>query len=224
MQELLDFSLSGPIIGYTIFFMIMILYWLLVIVGAFDLGSADIDFDFDADIDVDVDVDVDIDADVDADVGVGGILFATLKFFNFGRVPFMLIMTFLSMSMWAISVLVHERFSDGTWLFSLVVFIPILFVGLIITKIVTMPFIGLFTQLMKGDAKDTDFTGLIATTILPHKKGDMGQIELLVDGRDMRLNSRIAEDWEGTIPNNVEVIITGSNREKNIFFIKPLEA
>ena len=224
MQELLDFSLTGPIIGYTIFFMMMIFYWLLVIIGALDLGSADIDFDFDADIDVDMDVDVDVDADMDADVGGGSFFFAALKFFNFGRVPFMLIMTFLSISMWAMAVLVNEAFSDGSWLFSLVIFIPILFVGLVITKILTMPFIGIFTHLMKGDAQETDFIGLTAVTILPHKKGSTGQIELLVDGRDMRLNSQIAAHWNEKIPNNTKVIITGNDKEKTIFYIKPLEA
>jgi hypothetical protein len=226
MQVLLDFSLSGPIVGYTIFFMMMILYWLLVIFGALDLGSAEVDFDFDVDVDVDVDLDIDVDADmdVDANASIGGIFFATLKFFNFGRVPFMLIMTFLAMAMWAIAVLIHESFSDGSWLFSLVVFIPILFVSLVITKIVTMPFIGLFDQLMKGDAQDTDFVGMTATTILPHKKGDIGQIELLVNGRDLRLNSQIATHFDGIIPDDTVVIITGNNEEKNIFFIKPLEA
>ncbi len=137
----------------------------------------------------------------------------------------MLILTFLSISMWAFAVLVNEAFGNGTWLFSLVIFIPILFAGLIVTKILTMPFIGIFSHLMKGDAVETDFIGMTATTILPHlKKGSTGQIELVVDGRDMRLNSQIAEHWEGTIPNNSPVVITGNNKEKTIFFIQPLEA
>ena len=224
MQELLDFSLTTPIIGYTIFFMMMILYWLMVIVGALDLGSFDVDFDFDADVDVDVDIDIE-----GGDVSGGSVegasfFFAALQFFNFGRVPFMLIMTFLSISMWAMAVLVNESFNDGNWWFSLVIFIPILFVGLIITKVVTFPFVGIFTHLMKGDAQETDFVGLTATTILPHQKDSVGQIEISIDGRYMRLNTSIAKHWNGIIPNDTKVIITGNNEEKSIFYIKPLEA
>ena len=88
----------------------------------------------------------------------------------------------------------------------------------------TFPFIGIFTHLMKGDAQETDFVGLTATTVLPHQKESIGQIELSVDGRYMRLNSRIANHWNDNIPNNTKIIITGNNEERSIFYIKPLEA
>ena len=92
------------------------------------MGALDFDVDVDADIDMDIDIDVDVDLDVDVDVDIDATLMRSQKalntpkrsffvrclvFFNFGRIPFMIISSFLLLTMWSISVYCNN---DASWL------------------------------------------------------------------------------------------------------------
>ena len=63
MGELLQACVSLANLPYTILLGLVLLYWVSVIVGVFDLDSGTPDMDADADLDMDADADVDMDAD-----------------------------------------------------------------------------------------------------------------------------------------------------------------
>jgi len=137
MQALWDAAFSGPNMVYTILLMVVLLYWLLVLIGTLDFGSLDIELDLDAD------VDAEIDAEVGGLEGMAGIL----HFFNLGRVPFMVILSFAALAMWASSILANYYLSDGSVWFPILFFLPIVFVGLITAKLLTTPLIPIFKSL-----------------------------------------------------------------------------
>ncbi len=117
MQELFQAAFSPPTIVFTTLLCLVLVYWLTVFMGLLDIGAMDIDIDIDADVDVDV--------DVDGDVSVGGIS-GILFFFNFGRVPFMVVLSFLILSMWAISIMLDHYWGQGSLGFAALMFYPTL--------------------------------------------------------------------------------------------------
>ena len=102
MQELLQAALAPYNIVHTLLLTVVLFYWLGIIFGALDISA----FDIDVDAGVDMDVDADVDAGADGN-GVGWFAGA-LHFFNFGKLPFMLIMSFVIFFAWAISILAHH--------------------------------------------------------------------------------------------------------------------
>lgn len=219
MNELFDFAFSPPVIGYTIFLMVFLLYWLTVIIGIFDFSSLDFDIDIDADVDMDVDVDVDADTDVDASGG-GSVFLAILGFFNFGKVPFMVVMSILALGLWTIAILTNYYFSNGSIWFSIFLFIPNLFVSLLIAKIVTTPLIPLFKE-MNTEAKPIDYIGLLGKVSLETSNNQIGQMELIHKDSFVKIMVKAVEEHEGIIARGTEVVIAYHDEDKTLFFVRP---
>ena len=97
MRELLEFAFSGINLVPTVLMIFVIIYWFIVILGIVDIDS----------LDFDLDMDLDADADLDADVDVGG-LSSVLAFFNIGHMPLMVFVTFFTLPLWAISLLIID--------------------------------------------------------------------------------------------------------------------
>ena len=220
MKELFDFAFSPPVITYSILLMVFLLYWMTVIIGVFDFSSLDFDIDIDADVDMDVDVDLDADTDVDAS-GSGNIALAILGFFNFGKVPFMVVMSIVSLSLWTIAILVNYYFSDGSILFSIALFPPNLLASLIIAKIITTPLVPLFASISKDEAKPIDFIGLLGEIVLETSNNRMGQIEVRHEKSILTLSVKAMEEHDGLIKRGTEVVIANHNEDKTLFFVRP---
>lgn len=221
MTDLLQAAFSPVNIVYTILLMVILLYWVSVILGALDIGAFDFDVDTDMDIEVDMEVDADLDADVDTDAEVsgGGVLLATLKFFNFGRVPFMVLMSFLIISLWALSILGNHHLSDGSIWFPFLIFIPILFISLIITKVVTTPLAGFFEKL-NHEEEEINFIGKIGKVILPIPRGKLGQIEVAVNNSFITLDVIGSKKVSRRIDKGKEVLIVGQEASNNRYIVE----
>ncbi len=112
MKELFQAAFSGVNIIPTVFLLLILVYWIFVIIGAMDMDFLEVDIETDVDIDADVEVDADVDTDADIDTdadtrGVGSVAFlnSVLTFFNLGKIPFMVWLSFLIIPMWVISIL-----------------------------------------------------------------------------------------------------------------------
>ena len=95
MLELLYVAFTPVNLFFTVLLLLVLVYWIMVILGALDVDFLDIDFDSD----------VDADADVDMDFQGGGFLRGILEFFYIGEVPVMVLVSVFSLSVWTISVL-----------------------------------------------------------------------------------------------------------------------
>jgi hypothetical protein len=104
MQEFLHIALSFPTVLFTAMMIVMVLYWMLVILGALDLDIFELDLDFDIDMDGDVDFEVDVDADVDGEViGGPGLVVTLLGALGLGTVPVTIIASFWVLLSWMLS-------------------------------------------------------------------------------------------------------------------------
>jgi hypothetical protein len=217
MQELLQVAFLPVNLFYTILLMLVVLYWLSVILGAIDLSSIDLDLDFDAEVEVDADMDIDV--DVDAEAGTtSGWMAGALHFFNFGKMPFMVIITVVVMSGWLLSILSNYYLGNGSGWFALAMFIPVLFVSLVIAKILTTPLIPVFKRL-DTTAEAIDYIGMVCKLKLPASASKFGQAEVLVDGAPNLINVKTISD-EAPLHTGEEAVIVGKTDDERYFLVE----
>ncbi|HFA50459.1 MAG TPA: DUF1449 family protein [Bacteroidetes bacterium] len=219
MQDLLQAALSPASIVYTLLLIVVLFYWLGIIAGALDISAFDIDVDMDADVDVDVDVDVDADVDAGAEGGGAGWFAGALQFFNFGKLPFMLIMSFVLFFAWAISILAHYYVGHGSLLFSLALLFPNLFVSLGLTKILTTPLVPMFQNLDAGETA-VDYIGEECELTLPANPSKMGQAQVIVDHSTLLINVKVSEQKPAAMYKGDKALIVGEDKEKGYYIIE----
>ena len=215
MQDLLQAALSPANIVYTLLLTVVLFYWLGIILGALDISA------FDIDVDVDADVDVDVHADADAHAEAHGVSWfvGALHFFNFGKLPFMLIMSFVIFFAWAISILAHHYVGHGSVLFSLALIFPNLFVCLCLTKILTTPLVPMFQNLDAGE-EAMDYIGESCVLTLPANPHKMGQAKVNVNNNVLLVNVKVSDLKPEALYKGDKAIIVGENKEKKYFIIE----
>lgn len=234
MLELLEAAILPINIVFTILLVVVLLYWFSVIIGALDVSSMDIDLDkdldidFGADVDIDMDVDVDHDIDVDADHDVdggggSGWFVSALSFFNFGKVPFMVIMSFLILSMWSISIMANHYLGGGSALFALGALIPNLCISLIISKILTTPLVPIFKNL-NTSSEAVDYIGKTCTLLLPATATSIGQAEVELNGAHLLINVKVEENDAPAILKGEQAVVVGQEEESNFYWVKKADS
>jgi hypothetical protein len=196
-----------------VFLCVILLYWLSVIIGALDMSS----FDFD----MDVDIDVDVDADVDAGSSGGGWFAGGLHFFNFGRLSFTVVFSLLILGMWSMSILGNFYLGNGSMVFPFIMFIPILFVSLVMTKIITTPLVPVFESLDKG-VEAVDYLGLTCKMLLPATTTQMVQAEVLHNSNPLLVSVMVSETQKTAVLKGEEALIVGRSSDDRYFLIEKI--
>lgn len=206
MTELLQAALEPVSIFYTVLLAIVLLYWFSVILGALDISALDFDLDLDA----------------DADMDSGGSWFAgTLHFFNFGRLPFMVIMSVVILAAWCLAILGNFYIGHHTWGFALATFLPIIFISLVLAKFITTPLIPLFARL-DGTAGEIDYIGQVCQIRLPVNAEKFGQAEVQIDGDWLLINVK-TETNEMALRSGEQALVVGKTPDERYYLVRRLE-
>lgn len=188
----------------TILFLVIVAFWLTVVIGALDLDI----FDFDLDIDTDVDTDAEVDSS-----NVFG-LNKILTFFNLGKIPFMVFLTFLIIPWWFGTILLNNILGINNFFFGLLTLIALLIPSLFIAKILTTPFVKIFAALDKGNIQ-RDILGTIGTVRYTSSPEKTGQGEFQLDDAFLTLNIRTKK---GTVNRGDSVMII-SDKNKDEYYL-----
>ena len=164
----------------TILLLVVVIYWVVVLFGVLDFDTFDFDFD--------VEADVDVDADVDSSNIFG--LNKVLHFFNIGRVPFMIFLTFLVLPWWFGTVIVNNFFGFEGFLTGLIVTIAMFFLSLFVAKILTTPFVKIFDALDKETAH-RDVLGTVGEVRMMATADKTGQAQFKLGGAFLTLDIRV---------------------------------
>ena len=246
MKELIDAAFSAVNLIPTILFGLIIVYWIFVVVGALDINlfdfsvdSGDIDLDAEVDIDVDADAEIDLDADLEADVDTdidtdmesemaaqghveGGVVMSLnsiLSFFNLGKVPFMILMSFFTLSLWVISILANYLLFNQSVLISLLLLIPNIIASLFVAKILSTPFALVTSKMLKNNADNFKYQGKICTMLMKATETRIGQGEIDYNGSVIRVNVLTKK---GTVIEKGETgLIINRIKEKNCYLVEP---
>lgn len=229
MRELLTASLSVPNLLFTMLLALVTIYWLFVILGTVGLDSFDFDVDVDLDVDIDVDIDVDMDADIEADASAvegatsGSLFLGVLRFFNLGKVPFMVLFSVWVLSLWSISVYCNH---EGSWInptnsgtIAALLLGPIVLVASLTTKLFTAPLIPVFERI-NTTAQPIVVTGKMGTLLTSIQHDEKGQLKTHIDGSTVTL---IVQSMNGVaLRKGEEVVIVDQGDKDKTYLVQRL--
>lgn len=213
----------------TVVMGVLMIYWLFVFISGAGLEDLDLGFDFDVDIDapdVDVDADVDVNSDVDSsepdkDISTEkepGFFMKFLNFMNVGKVPFMLILSTFKFIVWIGSLITTSLVNVTMWgLWSVLILIPLGFIGLFFTKFATNPMVKLFKEIGYKGEEEIDFLGRAGKMLSNVKDKKIGTAEFLVDGNPIKLNVMSIDGEE--IKYGDYVIIADESDDRKIYYV-----
>ena len=187
MREVFDVTFSVVNIIPAIALVFIMAYWLLVIFGALDLSSFDVELDLSSDIDIEADASYEAKVNATAEADVSW-LNELLRFFNLGKIPLMVFLTFWTLPTWFLCVFINYSFGFSSFLIGLLVLLPTSFACLFLSKIITLPFVKIFQALDQDSDTNIDLMGQVCTVILPAETNRIGQAELFTQGSSYLLN------------------------------------
>jgi len=181
MTELLQAAVLPPNLVATGLLVFVLLYWLTVIVGLLDFKTADLHLGGPTDLHADASHLHGPHSDW---------LNGALAFFNLGRVPLMLFISFVALPLWVGSILTNYYTGNTSLLRGLVFLLPLLVASLFVAKVLTQPFVRLFTALEKDHDGGAVALGKVCTVLLPATADHLGQASVRIDGAPLMLNVR----------------------------------
>lgn len=218
MNELLQAALSPVNLLYTFLLALVLLYWLTVIVGALDMNALDVDFD----LDMDSDIDIDVDSNVDVDSGSGGWFAGALQFFNFGKMPMMIILSFTILFTWMINILMNHYIGQGSMPFAIALMLPNLFVSLLLTKLFTTPLVPLFAQLNTSE-ENVDYIGMTCKVLVPATETKKGQAEVFHNNSALLVYIKVSKNDVGSIRKGEQAVIVDKAKDSAFYYIRKSE-
>ena len=228
LLELWRISFLPVNLPYTLLLMITLMYWTSVIIGALDISVLDIDVDMDVDADLDIDLDADVDVDADADTHAHahahahGFLSPLLRFFfSVGVIPLTIVLSFLFVSMWTISVLGNSLLGNSTsWLLALALFVPNFIASVFAARIASTPFQAIFRRLGQNPEDMAHAVGSTCVIVTSEATESFGQAEVSTHGAPLLLNVRTTEGV--TLSKGDKALIYDQDREKSVYLIRQL--
>ncbi|MCI5056340.1 MAG: DUF1449 family protein [Flavobacteriales bacterium] len=221
MKELIDISFSLANIIPTALLLFVVLYWVIVIFGAIDMDFIDIDLDLEAEIDLDAEFDSNVDAgDIDGEADISWIN-NILRFFNLGKIPLMVFMSFVALPLWLMVVNANYVLGNTTLLIGIAILIPSFIVCLFIAKVLTMPFIKVFAALNKG-TEEKEILGRICEVTLPASFEMKGQAEIDADGSHILIYIKAMKPEMELKAGQTALVIEKDNQEE-CYLVEPYE-
>jgi phosphoglycerol transferase MdoB-like AlkP superfamily enzyme len=182
MTELLQAAISPPNLLPTGLLVFVLLYWLTVLLGLLDMKTVDLSINDHGH--------VHFDSSTGHDGPGTGWLNGALAFFNLGRIPLMIFLSFVFLPLWAGSILLNYYTANSSLLLGLAFFLPLLVASLFVAKFLTLPFVKLFTALEKDHDAGAVVIGKVCTVLLPTTADHLGQASVRIDGAPLVLNVR----------------------------------
>lgn len=204
MRELFEFAFSGINLIPTILMIFVVTYWLIVIIGVIDIDS--LDFDLDTDVDLDADVDVE---------GLSSVL----SFFNIGQMPLMVFVTFFTLPLWAITLMLNDALGINSFFLGLGVLVGTAFVCLFIAKFLTIPIARFYKKVREQTEAVENIVGQLCTAKLPIAHDRTSQAEIKVEGTSVLINVRTRDGF--TVAKGATALVIDFNESEKLYFVEP---
>ncbi len=212
MFELFQAAISPHQVLLSLLLVLVVLYWLLVILGALD---------FETDMPDDLG-----DGGDGGDghshhvhgVNTGGAWLTAGRFFGFSQVPIVVWLSFMVVFIWFASLVLNQKFNPAaSTLQAFVLLLPNLVASLIATKLVTIPVAKLFKAMADADTEAEEVIGRTGTICSMEADETYGQLEITTTGVPVLVNVRTRE---GSFPKGTQAQITAAGPDSAFYFIE----
>ncbi|EMR02067.1 OB-fold-containig protein [Cesiribacter andamanensis] len=206
MKELFDFALAGANVIPTLLLIAMMLYWSIVLIGAIDLDFLDLDLDTDSSPDGHPE-------------GSLEWLNRLLRFFNLGRVPLMIFLSFLILPLWLFCILVNDMLGIHSLLPGLITLGVGFWLCMFIAKVLTMPFVALFEKM--EEEQNFSAIGKICTLQSTVSEGRIGQAVIEQRGKGAPMMLTVCSR-PGTLVNSGETaLVLEYQADRRCYLVEP---
>lgn len=206
MSEFIAAILSPVNLFLTVLLAGCALYWGLVIIGGLTPDAFD--------------VDLDTDVDADADVAGGPGMLGLAKFFNVGEVPLMILLSIFIGILWFAGIALHPYIGGWSFIFQVLMLIPMGLVALLLTKVATQPLVKVFRQLRaEENAAALDLLGERCVIVSGTANHRHGQAEYSTNGSPLKLNVKTASRQQ-TLSRGDEAVIVADRDEKGVYTVR----
>jgi hypothetical protein len=203
-SEIQEYLFTGEMTFASGAVMFVVAYWVISILTGLGLDALDFDLDFDTDTDV---------GGFDGFLGIG---LVPLRWLNLGSIPFMVWMTFLSVSFLTASIAVHEwKEYSGEPATNGAIAIRVLLnlvAGLAITKIITQPMRKWFKEDFFEPSEMVGSSGTTRITTGPTR----GKVFIERQAGDLFSEARTAGE---SIPNGTRVTVVGYDSDQKMYIV-----
>lgn len=212
MNEIWNISTSPWVLPFTVLLGFVAFFLVISLLGIIDMDGLDIDADVDG---------VDADLDLDGDGAGGSFLHAALKIVNAADVPLMMVMSLLSLFIWASSIVWHSIFSwSGLWWGGLLGILVGFIVSCILTRILMVPLKPVFQAFKKGEDDAEPVVGQICEVVSSSMTDKYGRAKVpRRKGSPAVVVCRLAEG-EPALEKNDTVIIYAYSKEEKLYLAK----
>ncbi|MCP4348826.1 MAG: YqiJ family protein [Desulfobacterales bacterium] len=186
---------------FTIFLGLLLLYWIVVLIGAADMEL------FDGDWMPDLEVD-------------GGFMDSLFQVLGIGKIPMTILITIMALSGWCFSMLANYIFnSSQSLLIGAGLLVPNLFVSFFMTgsfaRLVSKIFLGSGDKDEKEDQKIVFRVGVVTTGEVT---SSFGQIQIQTKGAPITINARTSDDL--VLKKGDKALVYEEDKEKGIYFVE----
>lgn len=175
---------SGIMLPITTLLILVVCYWCAVLIGAVGLDIFDVDMN--------TEVESDLDGGINTGDHSGGVMFSALKFFHFGEVPFMLLISVFTLCWWVATGIGAAFFADrytGFW--ALIWIGPSLLIGLLMTKGFLLPTSRFFRALDGSKHAQIDIVGRPCVITSSEVTDKFGVAQVEIDGPPIIIDVRV---------------------------------
>jgi len=202
MQEMIDKTISWPTLPMSVLLIVCCFYWLMVILGMFDLDIFDLDLD--------------TEIDASSPIGIG---FVGLRFLNIGNVPLMLWLSVFGLSGWLISMLLANEVTPVEWREIATAIGRNVGLALVATKIITQPLRGRFDPIEPHRSQDLLGQQCVVTSTTASP--EFGQARYVTEAAPLILTIRTASE---TLPRDTVVEIIDYLPERSTYIVKAVHS
>lgn len=198
IRDFLAFSVQKSQLPYTIILGFLLLYWILVLAGAFN-------FEF---------FGVDVDADLDAPEGPFQWF---LALFNIGELPVMIVVSFIVVGLWTTAMITGMLMPQGVSTFFRLAFLP---VNVLVGALVAIPMIKPVAWLFRQNEASREVIreeGSLAHLRSALEPEAMGQAMIDRQGAPVMLNVKLAAG-ESAMGAGTEVVVV--SKEGDFYRVK----
>ncbi len=213
MFELYQAAISHNQILLSLLLALVVLYWLLVILGALD---------FETDL---VDDLTDGDGDVHHGHGVntGGAWLTAGRFFGFSEVPIVVWASFMILFMWFFSLALNQKWNpEADTVQALILLLPNLIASAIVTKLVTIPVAKLFKAMTDADTEAEEVVGRTGTVVSMEADETYGQLQIAANGAPLLINVR-TQSGAVIFKKGDSAKVSAAGPDNNFYFIEPIQ-
>ena len=208
MKEIWNLAISPQVLPLTLLLVPVALYWLLNVLGAVDL-------DF-------LDVDVDTNGPDHQEGFLGNLFQGALRLVNATDVPVMIVLSFLSILLWACTMIGNLWFNAGqSGLAGGIIVIAALVAAILLTRVSLAPLKPFFRIIRAENDKNPPVigrTGIVRTATVDERGG---QVEIENQEAPLLLNARLASG-SAPLSRNTEVIVISHDPESGIYTVRSL--